>query len=36
VLTDDGERGWTMERIAEAVGVNQKTISKDLDGLYQG
>jgi hypothetical protein len=28
-----GKREWTMERIAEALGVSQQQISKDLGGL---
>ena len=28
-----GTREWTMQRIAEALGVSQRTISTDLDGL---
>ena len=29
-----GKREWTMERIAEALNVTQKTVSKDLTGFY--
>jgi hypothetical protein len=28
-----GEREWTMQRIADALKVSQKTISKDLEGV---
>lgn len=28
-----GERGWTMQRIGEALGVSQRQISSDLEGL---